>query len=78
MSEIDPVLKYLIEIKEDVAEIKSTLVDYPALKVEVAKQGREIVRAKASVSVIKWLAGLLLVTIPASVLAMIRIVKGGS
>lgn len=76
MSRDREILQHLVDIKEDVASLKATLVDYPEVKQMVQKNTVEITKTRTQIKTVKWLAGLLLVTIPSTVAAWIRITKG--
>lgn len=78
MSEVKDML---LEIRERVIRIEtkfeSHLESMPELKAQVAKHDREILKAKTSVNVMRWFAGIVFITIPATVYAVFRVVKGG-
>lgn len=72
MSREREIVGMLIEIKEDISQIKQQLSDYPEVKKRVEKHTIEIAKAKNSLSLIRWLAGAILITVPATVAAVVR------
>lgn len=75
MSEIDPVIQHLMDIKVDIAEIKTTLEDYPQLKARVDKHGQEILKSRTERKVIRGLLYFILITMPAAVAALVKILN---
>lgn len=72
----DQVIEHLMEIKERLATIEAKVDTHSDLKEQVDKNTEDIIKAKASLKTIKWVSGLVLVSIPASLAAVTRILKG--
>lgn len=66
----------MMDVRDRVISIETRMERLPKLEEKVEKHDKEIIKAKASVNVLRWLAGLVFVTIPASVYAMVRVLKG--
>lgn len=74
MASNEQILEHLIEMKEDVASIKATLIDWPALKAEVIKHDREILKAKTSLKVLRWMIGVV-VSVPSIAYAISKFLE---
>lgn len=77
----DQVLEHLMEIKERMARVEEkidTHVESSAkrdLKVETIE--KKIIKAETSLKVLRWVLGICLISLPATVAAVLRIAKGG-
>ncbi len=66
----------MMEVRDRVIRIETQMERLPAIEAKVDRHEKEIIKAKASVGVMKWLAGIVGVSIPASAYAVYRIIKG--
>lgn len=77
---MDPRLQeVLFEVRERCVRIETMVenqaADVQELKLDVKKHGAEILRAKTSVKVLRYIIGLLLITVPAAVAAVVKIIR---
>lgn len=68
-------LEVLHDIRDRVTRIETKMEAFPAVQEEVRDHGKDILKIKTSIKTTKWIATILLVSIPASVAAMVRIFR---
>lgn len=66
----------MMDVRDRVIRIETRMESLPELEDKVERQGREILKAKTSVNILRWLAGVFFITVPASVYAVVRVFKG--
>lgn len=76
MSGDSRIIELLSDVRERVIKMETRLEVLPELQATVAKHEKEIVKAKTAVNLLRWLAGIAFVAIPASVYAVVRTLKG--
>lgn len=64
------------DVRERVIKIETRMESLPELHEDVKRHEIEIVKTKAQMKSIKWLASLILISIPASAAALIKAIKG--
>lgn len=69
-------LELMTDVRDRVIRIETRIEVLPEIQEDVKRHEVEIVKAKTSMKTIKWIASLLLVSIPASVAALLRVIKG--
>lgn len=69
-------LELMSDVRDRVIRIETQMEILPGLQAEVKQHEKEIIKAKTSVNILKWIAGLVFVSVPASVFAVVRIFKG--
>ena len=75
------IVRYLIEIQGDIRQLSEQVssIEKQGAKrdaeLEVIKE--DVIKAKASLKAIRWVSGILFVTVPATAAALVRIFKGG-
>lgn len=72
----DQVIGHLIDIKQRLSVIETKVDAHVELKEQVDSHALEIAEAKASLRTVKWIAGFLLVSVPASLAALSKVLKG--
>lgn len=75
MSQDRQIMLLLTEVHERVVRIETKMEILPALQLEVKQHGDEILKAKTSLRIIRWVSSILLVSIPASAMAVFRILR---
>lgn len=69
-------LEMMSDVRDRVIRIETQMEILPGLQAEVKQHEKEIIKAKASVNILRWLAGVFLISVPASVYAIVRVFKG--
>ncbi len=64
------------DVRDRVIRIETQMETLPAIKEKVDQHEEEIIKARASVNVLRWVAGAILVSVPTSVYAVLRSLKG--
>lgn len=76
----DEILNHVIYIRERIASIETTQESQgkslERIEAKVAGHDKEIITSKAKSHTVKWLLGLMFVTIPSAVYAWVKIWKG--
>lgn len=67
------VIKYLIEIKENLALLNAKIEETAKLAPRMDKIEKEIVEAKMAVKVLRWGLGVLLISVPATAVAIVKV-----
>lgn len=67
------VIEHLMEIKERLATIETKIEANEDMKSQVQKNTTEIVKAKASIKTLRWVFGIMLITVPATLAAAVKI-----
>ena len=77
----DQVIEHLMEIKERMAKIETTLeshVENSAKRdAKVEKIELKVTKAETALRTLRWILGICLISLPATVAAVLRISKGG-
>ena len=63
----------LIDVRDRVIRIEERIAVIPDMKEKQDEHERELVQAKASVKVLRWIGGALLVSLPATAAAIYKI-----
>ncbi len=63
----------LVDVRDRVIRIETRLEAYPELQREVRENREEILKAKTSVKVVRWILGLMFLTAPGMTYAIMRI-----
>ncbi len=69
-------IEMMSDVRDRVIRIETKMEALPELKSMVDSHQDEIVRAKTSLNMLRWLAGIFFVSVPASVYAVVRMFKG--
>ena len=73
------IIDHLMEIKERMVKVETMLKGHVELSAKrdatVDQHDRDITKAKASIKTLRWVFGILLITVPATVAALARIWK---
>jgi len=75
MSSQKEVIDHLIDIKTDIAVIKTQLSDLPNLKAEVKQNSHDILKAHTQVRTIKFVLGTAAISIPAAIASYLKLFK---
>lgn len=65
----------LVDIRDRVIRIETKMETLPELQDEVKKHGEEILKAKVSMKVLRWISGVLLISVPATLMALMKIFR---
>lgn len=66
----------LTDIRDRVIKIEAHMEALPEMKEDIKRHEGEIVKAKTQMRTMKWIASLVLVSIPTSIAAILRVLKG--
>ncbi len=69
-------LEMMSDVRERVIRIETQMEILPVIQEKVLEHEEEIIKAKATVNLFRWLAGLFFISVPASVYAIVRVIKG--
>lgn len=69
-------MEVMQDVRDRVIRIETRIETLPTLQEKIDQHEKELIKAKVSVNMLRWLAGLFFVSIPASVYAMVRVFKG--
>ncbi len=69
-------LEMMTDVRDRVIRIETQMEILPGLQQQVQQHQDEIVKAQTSLSLLRWLAGVFFVSIPASAYAVFRVFKG--
>lgn len=70
-------LEMTTEIRDRLIRMETKMEDLPQIRASIQRHEVEIAKAKASVKSIKWFAGIIFITIPAGIAAVVKVFKGG-
>jgi hypothetical protein len=65
----------MIDVRDRVIRIETRIENLPELEREIKKHGEEILKAQVSMKVLRWFSGVLLISVPATVMALVKIFK---
>lgn len=75
----DPVIEHLMDIKERLVRVETKLDDHTKECAErdalVKKLEVDMIKSKATTKTMKWMAGIIFVTIPATAAAIVKILN---
>lgn len=71
--EHNEIVVHLLQIRSDVSEMKGMLSDYEDLKETVGQHDKELLKAKATFKIVRWVTWVTIVVIPATVAAFMKI-----
>lgn len=76
----DAVIEHLMDIKERMSRVEEKIDSHVEMsakrdaKLDAVEQ--DVIKAKASLKTIRWISGLVLISVPATVAAVSRVLKG--
>lgn len=77
----DDLYNHILDIKERTARMEEKLDAHVALSAKrdaaIEELREDVLKAKASVATLRWLSGVVFITIPGTLLALFKVVKGG-
>lgn len=75
MSRDREIISLLSEVHERVVRIETKMENLPEMQIQLKKHSDEILKFKTTMKILKWLGGLCLITVPATVAAVVRAFK---
>ncbi len=63
----------MLDMRDRLIRIETKIEVIPEIQYEQKKHGQEILKARTSVKVLRWLFGVLLITVPATAAAIYKI-----
>jgi len=65
----------ILDMRDRVVRIETKLERLPEIETKVERHSKEILKAKTSVSVVRWLLGVVFLAVPAAVATAVRIFR---
>lgn len=70
------VREVIFDMRDRLVRIETRMEVLPEIQEEQKRHAQEILKAKTSVKVVRWLLGAIFLSVPAAVAAAVRIFKG--
>lgn len=76
MNDLHEFRELMTDVRDRVIRIETNMERMPALEIKVERHGEEILKAKTSVKVLRWMFWAAIIALPASAAAILKVLNG--